>query len=697
MKQLFALAAALAPALVAGAQTSVTVVSRPDLSQTNGFYAANRAPLQPSEFIALPIGSVQPRGWLQEMLQRQRDGLCGHLGEISIWLDKEDNAWLNQNGQGKHGWEEVPYWLRGYIQLAYLADDPKMITEAETWIHGALNSQRPNGDFGPNQKFEDDGSRDFWANMLMMFCLETYYEHSADPRVIDLMTKYFKYQLTVPDEKFLTHYWQKMRGGDNLYSVYWLYNRTGDSFLLELADKIHRCTANWELKDDLPNWHNVNIAESFREPAEHFLQTHDAAELQATYGDFREVRKRFGQVPGGMFGADENCRTGYTDPRQAIETCGMVEQMLSDELLTQISGDPSWADNCENVAFNMYPAALTPDLRALRYLTAPNLVVSDAKNHSPGIENGGPFLMMNPFSSRCCQHNFSMGWPYFDKHLWLATPDDGLCATVYSPNEMSARAGDGTKVSFTENTRYPFEDTITFAFHADRAVTFPLYLRVPGWCRSATVSVNGKAVSVAPEADQYVRLERQWKDGDAVILKLPMKVTLRQWAANHDSVSVDYGPLTFSLKIGERYVRKDSTRTAMGDSGWQASADPSRWPALEIWPTTPWNYALVVLNAERPKKSFRVKKLAWPADNYPFTPGSVPLQIQAKGRLIPQWTLDKYGLCPVLQTSPVYSDQPQTKITLIPMGAARLRISAFPVASTDPNDHHWEAPVVSQR
>ena len=193
------------------------------------------------------------------------------------------------------------------------------------------------------------------------------------------------------------------------------------------------------MKDDLPNWHNVNIAECFREPAEHYLQTHDDAELQATYADFKEVRKRYGQVPGGMFGGDENCRPGYTDPRQAIETCGMVEQMLSDELLMQISGDPFWADNCENVAFNTYPAALTPDLRALRYLTAPNMVVSDAKNHAPGMQNGGPFLMMNPFSSRCCQHNHSMGWPYFDKHLWLATPDNGLCAAVYSARAKCRR------------------------------------------------------------------------------------------------------------------------------------------------------------------------------------------------------------------------------------------------------------------
>jgi len=71
---------------------------------------------------------------------------------------------------------------------------------------------------------------------------------------------------------------------------------------------------------------------------------------------------------------------------------------------------------------------------------------------------------------------------------------------------------------------------------------------VPGWCASAAVSVNGKSLTVAAEAGKYLRLQRQWKEGDLVVLKLPMQVSVRHWAANHDSVSVDYGPLAFSLK-----------------------------------------------------------------------------------------------------------------------------------------------------
>ena len=138
----------------------VRLVERP-VGGTNNFYVSNRAPLRPSQFIALPVGSVEPRGWVREFLKRQREGLTGHLGEISAWLQKEDNAWLSNTGKGKYGWEELPYWLKGYIELAFIFDDPKMIAETKVWIEGTLASQRPNGDFGPDQRFED-GSRDYW-------------------------------------------------------------------------------------------------------------------------------------------------------------------------------------------------------------------------------------------------------------------------------------------------------------------------------------------------------------------------------------------------------------------------------------------------------------------------------------------------------------------------------------------------------
>ncbi len=655
-----------------------TAVKAPSNAGSNAHYLTNRTPLKKEYFTKLPVTAFQPGGWLKKHLELQRDGLTGNLGEISIWLTKTDNAWFSKDGKGKYGWEELPYWLKGYGNIGYMLRDEKMIAEAKTWIEAVLSNQRENGDFGPVVLKRN--KRDFWTNMPMIWCLQSYYEYSKDQRVIDFLTRYFKWELSVPDNDFLEDYWENSRGGDNLVSVYWLYNHTGHEWLLDLATKIDRNTANWRQKTNLPNWHNVNIAECFREPATYYLQSGYKGDLEASYQNQKLIRDIYGQVPGGMFGSDENARKGYDDPRQAVETCGMVEQITSDDMMLRITGDTYWAENCEDVAFNTFPAAFMPDYRSLRYLTAPNMVLSDSKNHAPGIANEGPFLMMNPFSSRCCQHNHAAGWVYYAENAWMATPDNGLAVQHYTEGTITAKVANGEEVSIAQATKYPFEGTVEFTVQSSKPVAFPLYLRIPKWSGKPVVKVNGVTLPTTAAAGGYIKLMNRWKAGDKITLGLPMELSVRTWERNKNSVSVDYGPLTYSLKIDESFIQKDSKETAIGDSRWQEAADPSKWPSYEIHPASPWNYALV-LNNQKPEQSFTVVKKPWPSDNNPFTNATAPIEIKAKGKQIPSWTIDKHGLCDVLPQSPVQTAEPVKELTLVPMGGARLRISSFPVAN----------------
>jgi hypothetical protein len=420
------------------------------------------------------------------------------------------------------------------------------------------------------------------------------------------------------------------------------------------------------------------MAQAFGQPTTFYLQSGEARHLEASYRNFDIIRASYGEVPGGLFGGDENCRPGYTDPRQAVETCGMSESMLSAERLLWITGDPIWADRCEDVAFNSLPAALTADMKALRYLTAPNLALSDKASKAPGFQNEGPMLHMNPHIHRCCQHNWGHAWPYLVEHLFMASADDGLAAVLYGPGEVRARVGGGggAEITIEAKTRYPFSDAIELVVRSKTPVRFPLYLRVPGWCRRAEVSVRGARSAARAEPRSYFRIEREWTDGDTVSLRLPMEVSVRRWEKNHRSVSVDRGPLTFSLKIGERYVREGGT---------------DAWPAWEIHPTTPWNYGLV-LDAKDASASFEAVEKPWPASEMPFTHEGAPIELRAKARRIPEWTLDKLGLVGLLQDSPVRSSEPVETVTLIPMGAARLRISSFPVIGEGTDARPWKAP-----
>ena len=662
------------------AQTEVTVVDRPALAASVN-YPGYRAPLHGGYLLKLPVGKVRPKGWLLEYLKRQRTGLNGQLGTVSAWLDKSGNQWLSDTGD--HGWEEVPYWLRGYSSLSYILNDEAMKQESQVWFEAVLKNLKPDGFLGPRNT--SGGRPEVWAQMIMLWALQTYYEHSGDERVLTAMTNYFKWELSVDDNLFLEDYWENKRGGDNEWSVIWLYNRTGVESLLPLIEKLHRNTCNWMMKDDLPNWHGVNVAQGFREPATYYVLTGDEQTLQCAYDNQRYMREKYGQVPGGMYGADENARAGYGDPRQGAETCAVVEQMASDEMMMGITGDPSWADHCEDVAFNTLPAALTSDMRALRYITSPNMAISDGKNHAPSIDNSlRGMLSMSPFSSRCCQHNHGMGWPYFAEHLVMATTDNGLATMLYAANETTAMVADRQEVTLTEQTNYPFEEEVRFTLSTAQAVTFPLYLRIPAWADQATVHVNGEALGVAAQAGKYVRLERRWQDGDQVVLRMPMSFSTCIWQKNKSSISVNYGPLTLSLKIGERYQQRDSRdhEIVQDDSHWQAGVDASLWPAYEIFANSDWNYSLVVDDQDWPKQ-LSVSRRAWPADNFPFTLESVPLQFKAVGRKVPSWTMDATGMTGLLPTVFAPREAVEEVIELVPMGAARLRISAFPKEAHD--------------
>lgn len=632
------------------------IVDRLPVDKSNSFYLHNRPPLLPNPLIKLPLTSIQPKGWLRNQLLLMAEGLAGRLEEISPWCKFEGSAWASPQGEGENGWEELPYWLRGFTILAYTLGDESLIAKARKWIDAVLSSQEEDGYFGPRA---NKRNHDLWPNMIMLFVLRSHYEATGDKRVIPFVTKYFRWLMTLPFEDFLPGSWQKWRGGDQLDSIYWLYNQLGEEWLLDLARINHERTADWT--GGIPTWHGVNICQGFREPAQYYQQARDIRYLKATERNYNTVMGIYGQVPGGMFGADENCRPGYTDPRQAAETCSMVEFIFSHEILLSITGDPLYADRCEDIAFNSLPSAFTPDLKGLHYLTAPNMVQLDKEDKSPGLQNGGTMLSYDPFGYRCCQHNHSMGWPRFAEYLWMATQDNGLCAVLYAPCEVKARVGDGTTVRIKEQTDYPFNEAIDFVIDTPKAVHFPLYLRVPSWCESPQVYINDEELGAKGKPRSYIRLERDWKAGDRIRLVLPMEIRVRVWEKNKGAISVDRGPLTYSLKIGEKWVRYGGT---------------DEWPAYEVYPTTPWNYGLIV-DLTDPAKSFQVIKKEGRLAFQPFSLEGAPIELKAKGKRIPQWQMEE-GLVGLLPQSPIESGEPEEEITLIPMGCARLRISAFP-------------------
>ncbi|MDC0707561.1 glycoside hydrolase family 127 protein [Stigmatella sp. ncwal1] len=616
-------------------------------------YMINRSPLRPDAFLRLPPGAVRPQGWLATQLERQVNGLCGRFMEVSHFLQYDNTGWTRPN---LGGWEEVTYWLRGYVDLGYVTGNATVLSTASRWINGVLATQASDGFFGPTAlRTSLNGHADVWPHMPMLQALRAHAEYTGDSRIIPFLTRFFSYLNAQPTGVFRDG-WGTWRWGDAIDVIYWLYNHTGDTFLLDLVRKIHSNSANWT--DGLPNLHNVNIAQGFREPAQYGVLSGEARHRTASYDRYNDVQARFGQFPGGGFAGDENIRAGLVDPRQGFETCGIVEYMLSHELLNRITGDPVWADRVEDLAFNSLPASLDPLGRSIHYVTSANSIDLDNVPKTLGqFQNG--FAMQSYKSGideyRCCPHNYGMGWPYFVEEMWLATPDGGLCAAMYGPCTVTATVSGGVRVTLTENTHYPFTDTVTLSLSMTGTATFPLQLRIPAWCTAPELRINGATVPVSG-GPRYASTTRTWANGDTVTLRLPMRPTVRTWPAQHNAVSVNHGPLTFSLRITENWVQTGGS---------------AQWPQYDVHAGSAWNYGLV------PGAAISVTTgVGNLAD--PFTPANAPIRLTTNGQRIDGWQADSQHVVTPLQDGPIATPTPVEAVTLIPMGAARLRITSFP-------------------
>lgn len=615
----------------------------------------NRAPLAPTPYALLPLGSVKPAGWLERQLRIQADGLTGHLEEF--WPDLGPNsAWLGGSGEG---WERGPYYLDGLVPLAYLLDDPKLVERARKWITWTLEHQLPDGSIGPA------ANKDWWPNFVMLKVLTQYQEATGDQRVIPLMEKYFSYMAKNLDAQPLKE-WAIFRWQDQVLSVLWLYNRNGDSKLLELARKLKAQGHDWpgqfvdfkyknkvtKPEVGLPT-HVVNNAQGLKTAAVWYQVSGNKQDLNLLHNQFRQL-DQYHLHPNGAHSGDEHY--AGRSPVQGEELCSIVEGMFSLEHIIAVTGDANFGDRLEKLTYNPLPGTMSKDMWAHQYDQQPNQVlVSLAKRDWTTNGPQSNLFGLEP-NFGCCTANMHQGWPKFVANMWMATATEGLAAVAYGPSRVTARVRGGKTVTIVEDTEYPFRDSIRLTINPASPVTFPLELRIPSWAAGARISINGKQTGSVKPGSFHI-IERDWKSGDKVEIKFPMALRISRWY--NDSVAVERGPLVYSLRIGE---------------DWKKVKEHPRAPDWAIHPTTPWNYGLIV-DERNPGRTIKVEEHV--VGPYPFSPEGAPVVLKAKAKKIASWTMLNDSAAPP-PSSPVASTEPTETVALVPYGAARLRITAFP-------------------
>lgn len=593
------------------------------------------------------VQEIKPLGWLKQQLSIQASGLNGNLDKV--WRDVRESQWI---GGDAEGWERVPYWLDGFIPLAYLLKDEQMIQRSKKYIDAILVSQEEDGWICPVAP-EGRKTYDSWAVQLISKVLAVYYESTGDERAYHSLYRVLKnyYQLLSSGEISLFSY-GKYRWFECCIAINLVYKKCHESWLCDLVRILKEQGAdyskNTELwKDALNKWtydtHIVNIAMMLKSEAV------SCDILGEEYTDLaerlRDVLYSYNGTPTEMFTGDE-CLAGLS-PIHGTELCAIVEQMYSYEHLFAYSGDSKWAERLEVLAFNGLPAALSDDMWAHQYDQLSNQIacyrIPGRPIYTTNFSDANMFGLEPNYG--CCTANFGQGWPKLALSAFMHK-DDTIINVLPIPCELET-----VDTHIVVSTDYPFKNTVTYEIDTQKAFCFQF--RIPSFAKKVTINGQpyaGEYYSRSIDRNTHVVLRLAF-DAEPYFERTPSGLTTAKCGSLVYAVPIQYKKIVFEYeenKVERKFPYCD----------------------YEYLPLSDWNYAF---------HDTELKQIEYEIGDTPFSSEHPPVTLRAVVQKI-NWGLEEgYELVCAKWPKSLDPVAPPEEIELYPYGCAKLRITELPI------------------
>lgn len=615
---------------------------------TRTFFA--RAPLAPGRFAPLPAGAVTARGEMRDRLIALRSGLLSrceslfpHTGVKSAWF----------GGDLASGMDAANV-LEGALLTSALLGDDELRRASLRLCDAVLSGQREDGSFGA----EDES---FAARGRMLRALETAYSMTGDKRMLTFMLRYMKFLRDALEETPLSAD-EAMHVSDTMEAGVFLYNVTGQKAILSVLSTLMAQGADYtSLYSAFPyrtpvsrTLDDAELRRALREEkddgyAHHLLRTADAANLceglrasalcavltgsgkhlAAPEKGLARMNKSHGAVCGGVTG---DPLLAGAHPSRGVTAVSLCELAASLELLLSCPAGEHAADQLDTLMYNGVAAAFAPDLHSVQPIQQANQVRVSRGARFPLSGDTANLFSLEDSKTLCA---LLAAWPRYAASQWLLSRDDGLYAASYAPCQVRYRLA-GAAVRLNVESRYPASGNVRITVGLSQSAAFPLHLRIPSWAKGATAAIEGEIIPA--QAGTILTINRQWSDGDELLLTLPMTAELLP--GFHQAVSVARGPLRFA------YVpAHDRTEGADG---------------------------LVSLSA---REGFGVALCREGELSVEETEDGVVLH--ARGMTVPAWGM-RGGSCD--QPPITVSEQGErVDLTLVPYAASPIRLSLFPL------------------
>jgi hypothetical protein len=640
-------------------------------------------------FRELPITAVQPEGWLRRYLEKQRDGLTGHLEASGFPFNTR--GWLARTirtsaGTGWWPYEQIAYWLDGMVRAGLLLRDEFLVKKARRQLDHVLAHPDADGYLGP-PFMKDPTEQNRWPHAVLFRALMALHSATGDARIVRAVKRHYL-------ADFAAH--GKDRNVCNVEPMLWAYAQTGDRRLLDRAlaayrefnrlSPEHDAALETLLSPKRPTEHGVTYNEIAKLGAVLYIYTGKERYLDATVAAYRKLDEHC-MLIDGVCSSSEALRG--KDPLDSHETCDIADYTWGVGNLLLATGRAEYADKIERACFNAAPGAITNDFRALQYFSCPNQVIADRASNHNLFYRGAEWMSYRPCpGTACCPGEVNRIMPNYAARMWLRDGRGGLVAALYGPSRITAVVGRAEQeVTVVEETGYPFAEHVEFQVRTARPVAFPFSVRIPRWCRTPRLLLNGRPVRAKLTPGTFVTLRRTFRHNDRVTLELPMVLKLSRWPRG--GLGIERGPLVYALRIEEdwRVDRRDRNST-------------KDFPAWNLYPASRWNYALAVDERTLARDVQIVRK---PLVADPWSIEAAPIELRVPARRVAGWRIQKRKsllreICietyfPKVTVKGRFSLTPQLAdaatlgrrlgrtletVTLVPYGCTHLRIAIFP-------------------
>ena len=470
-------------------------------------------------------------------------------------------------GEGEHSGiffddSDVYKALEGMAYSLINNPDPELEKKADEWIDKFAAAQQPDGYI--NTFYTLTGLDKRWTNMDKheMYCAGhmieagvAYYQATGKRKLLDVCIRMTDHMMSqfgpgkrhwVPGheeiELALVKLYQTTQEQKYLDFAYWLLEERGHGHGT-MGDE-----GKWDpvyYQDIVPvrrltdiSGHAVRCMYLYCGMADVAALKNDTGYIAAIDRLWDDVVHRNMYITGGIGSSRDN--EGFTEDYDLpnldayCETCASVGMVLWNQRMNQLTGDSKYIDILERSLYNGALAGISLGGDRFFYVNP--------------LESKGDHHRQEWYGCACCPSQLSRFLPSIGNYIY-ASSGDALWVNLYIGNTGQIRIGE-TDILLTQETDYPWDGSVKLTISTSQPLEKEIRLRIPNWCKTYDLSINGKRINVS-EKKGYAVI-KDWKSQDVIALDMDMPVEIvaadPHVKENFGKRAIQRGPLVYCME-----------------------------------------------------------------------------------------------------------------------------------------------------